>query len=106
MSAIHTWKTWWTKEVDWGLSPSVPHVLHQAIMSLLAKRWKERSPTWRTKEVDWGIRLGHSLYGWKGNFIELPMTLVLIGTVARNVTYQKFECFPCVNFRKNLKLFV
>jgi hypothetical protein len=23
-----------------------------------------------------------------------------------DVTYQKFECFPCVSFRKNLKHFV
>jgi hypothetical protein len=26
--AQHTWKAWRTKEVDWGPSPSVPHVLH------------------------------------------------------------------------------
>jgi hypothetical protein len=39
--AQHTWKAWRTKEVDWGPSPSVPHVLHQATTSLLAQRWKE-----------------------------------------------------------------
>ena len=40
-SARHTWKAWRTKEVDWGPSPSVPHVLHQATTSLWAQRWKE-----------------------------------------------------------------
>jgi hypothetical protein len=40
-STKHTWKTWRTEEVDWGRSPSVPHVLHQTSMSLLAQRWKE-----------------------------------------------------------------
>jgi hypothetical protein len=24
----HSWKVWRIKEVDWGSSPSVPHVLH------------------------------------------------------------------------------
>jgi hypothetical protein len=40
-STKHTWKAWRTKEVDWGPSTSVPHVLHQTSMSLLAQRWKE-----------------------------------------------------------------
>jgi hypothetical protein len=39
--AQHTWKAWRTKEVNWGPSPSNPHVLHQATTSLLAQRWKE-----------------------------------------------------------------
>jgi hypothetical protein len=37
----HSWKVWRIKEVDWGSSPSVPHVLHQATTSLMARRWKE-----------------------------------------------------------------
>jgi hypothetical protein len=37
----HSWKVWRIKEVDWGSSPSVPHVLHQATTSLMAQRWKE-----------------------------------------------------------------
>jgi hypothetical protein len=40
-SIKHTWKAWRTKEVYWGPSPSVPHVLHQTSTSLLAKRWIE-----------------------------------------------------------------
>ena len=40
-SARHTWKAWRNKEVDWGPSPSVPHILHQATTSLWAQRWKE-----------------------------------------------------------------
>ena len=27
-SVQHTWKAWRTKEVDWGPSPSITHVLH------------------------------------------------------------------------------
>ena len=30
----HTWMAWRTKEVDWGLVPCIPIVLHQATMKL------------------------------------------------------------------------
>src|SRR5688572_4522251 len=40
-SVKHTWKVWRTKEVDWGPSPSIPNVLHQATTSLLAQEKKE-----------------------------------------------------------------
>ena len=40
-SVKHTWKAWRTKEVDWGPSPSIPNVLHQATTSLLAQGKKE-----------------------------------------------------------------
>jgi hypothetical protein len=51
--AQHTWKAWRTKEVDWGPSPSVPHVLHQATTSLLAQRWKEiKANTFWTLDSD------------------------------------------------------
>jgi hypothetical protein len=40
-SIKHTWKVWRTKEVDWGPSPSIPNVLHQATTSLLAQEKKE-----------------------------------------------------------------
>jgi hypothetical protein len=36
-----TWKTWRTKEIDWGPSPSIPNVFHQAITSLLVQGKKE-----------------------------------------------------------------
>jgi hypothetical protein len=39
------WKAWRVNEVDWGPSPSIPNVLHQATMSLLAQEKKESSPT-------------------------------------------------------------
>jgi hypothetical protein len=29
-----TWKTWRTKEIDWGPSPSLPNVVPEATMSL------------------------------------------------------------------------
>jgi hypothetical protein len=35
------WKTWRTKEIDWGPSPSLSIVLHQATTSLLAQGKKE-----------------------------------------------------------------
>ena len=41
MSVKHTWKVCRTKEVDWGPSPSIPNVLHQATTSLLAQGKKE-----------------------------------------------------------------
>jgi predicted double-glycine peptidase len=40
-SIKHTWKAWRTKKVDWGPSPSIPNVLHQATTSLLAQGKKE-----------------------------------------------------------------
>jgi hypothetical protein len=36
-----TWKIWRTKEIDWGPSPSLPNVLHQATTSLLVQGKKE-----------------------------------------------------------------
>jgi hypothetical protein len=39
------WKAWRVNEVDWGPSPSIPNVLHQATMSLLAQEKKKSSPT-------------------------------------------------------------
>src|SRR5436190_14407653 len=38
-------KAWKVNEVDWGLSPSIRNVLHQATTSLLAKETKSPSPT-------------------------------------------------------------
>src|SRR5438105_3386678 len=38
-------KAWKVNEVDWGLSPSITNVLHQATTSLLAKETKSPSPT-------------------------------------------------------------
>jgi hypothetical protein len=35
------WKEWKVNEVDWGPSPNIPNVIHQAITSLLAQRKKE-----------------------------------------------------------------
>ena len=40
-SVKDTWKAWRNKEVDWGLSTSIPNVLHQDTMSLLAQGKKE-----------------------------------------------------------------
>ena len=39
------WKAWRVNEVDWGPSSSIPNVLHQANMSLLAQGKNESSPT-------------------------------------------------------------
>jgi hypothetical protein len=36
-----TWKTWRTKEIDWGPNPSLPNVLHQATTSLLVQEKEE-----------------------------------------------------------------
>jgi hypothetical protein len=36
-----TWKIWRIKEIDWGPSPSLPNVLHQATMSLLVQAKEE-----------------------------------------------------------------
>jgi hypothetical protein len=36
-----TWKIWKTKEIDWGPSPSLPNVLHQATMSVLVQGKEE-----------------------------------------------------------------
>ena len=68
------WKAWKVNEVGWGPSPSIPNVLHQATMSLLAQGKKESSPTCsgssiRTAElsqlatdttISYGIHLGRS----------------------------------------------
>ena len=35
------WKAWKVYEVDWGPSPSIPNVIHQATTSLLVKGKKE-----------------------------------------------------------------
>jgi hypothetical protein len=40
-SIKHTWKAWRTKQVDWGTSPSIANVLHQAPTSLLVQEKKE-----------------------------------------------------------------
>jgi hypothetical protein len=44
------WKEWKVNEVDWGPSPNIPNVIHQATTSLLAQRKKEsKSNTfWKT----------------------------------------------------------
>jgi hypothetical protein len=39
------WKAREVNEVDWGPSPSIPHVFPQGTMSLLAQGHKESSPT-------------------------------------------------------------
>jgi hypothetical protein len=36
-----TWKIWRTKEIDWGPSPSLSNVLHQATISPLVQAKKE-----------------------------------------------------------------
>ena len=36
-----TWKTWRTKEIDWGPSATLPNGLHKANMSVLAQERKE-----------------------------------------------------------------
>jgi len=73
------WKAWKLNEVDWGPSPSISNVLHQATTSLLAQGKKESSPTYsgssiRTAELfqltivataSYGIQLGHSGTLWK-----------------------------------------
>jgi hypothetical protein len=49
----HSWKVWRIKEVDWGSSLSVSHVLHQATTSLMAQRWKEiKGDTFWTLDSD------------------------------------------------------
>jgi hypothetical protein len=40
-----TWKTRRTKEIDWGPSPSLANVLHQATTSLLVQGKEESNPT-------------------------------------------------------------
>jgi hypothetical protein len=36
-----TWKTWRTKEIDWGSSPSLSNIVHQATTSLLVQGKEE-----------------------------------------------------------------
>jgi hypothetical protein len=40
-SIKHKWKSWRTKEVDWGPIPYIPNILHQATTSLLVQGKKE-----------------------------------------------------------------
>jgi hypothetical protein len=48
-----TWKIWRTKEIDWGPSPSLPNVLHQATMSLLVQGKQEsKSSTFWILDLD------------------------------------------------------
>jgi hypothetical protein len=49
-----TWKIWRTKEIDWGPSPSLPNVLHQATTSLLVQGKEEsKSNTFWILDSDW-----------------------------------------------------
>jgi hypothetical protein len=66
-----TWKTWRTKEIDWGPSPSLPNVLHQATTSLLVQG-KEESTSNTFWILDSDCRTKPSCNGWH-DFIRTPI---------------------------------
>jgi hypothetical protein len=48
-----TWKTWRTKEIDWGPCPNLPNILHQATTSLLVQgKKKSKSNTFWMLDSD------------------------------------------------------
>jgi hypothetical protein len=65
------WKTWRTKEIDWGPSLSLPNILHQTTMSLLVQGKEEsKSNTFWMLDSDCRIELNcNSCH----NFIQTPI---------------------------------
>jgi hypothetical protein len=66
-----TWKTRRTKEIDWGPSPSLSNVLHQATMSLLVQG-KEESKSKTFWILDSDCRTESSCNGCH-DFIRTPI---------------------------------